>query len=76
MGSGVIVAHFGVVDYLVFLCVLASSLGIGAYYGVRGKQTTDEFLLAGRHMSVVPVAFSMVATFISSISLLGTSYYY
>ena len=68
------VASFSVIDYVVFLLLLAGSLGIGAYYGIRGNQTTDEFLLAGRSMSSIPVALSLIATFVSSISLLGKRY--
>lgn len=62
---------FGVVDYIVFSVMLIGSLGIGVYYGIKGNKTTEEFLLAGRSLSPVPVAMSLIATYISSISILG-----
>jgi sodium-coupled monocarboxylate transporter 8/12 len=54
---------FGVADYLVlFLMLLISSL-IGIYYRMTGGQqkTNDEYLLADRNMSTIPVAFSLMA---------------
>ena len=65
------VAEFSIIDYVVFIVLLIASLAIGVYYGVRGNKTTDEFLLAGRSMSPGPVALSLIATYISSIALLG-----
>ena len=65
---------FGVVDYIVFALTIIVSLGIGAYYGIKGNQTTEDFLMAGRSMSTIPVALSLIATFISSISILGKSH--
>ena len=39
-----------------------------------GKQrTTSEYLLADSSMSVIPVAFSLMASFISAITLLGVT---
>ncbi|KAI0242050.1 Sodium-coupled monocarboxylate transporter 1 [Lamellibrachia satsuma] len=61
-------------DYAVFLLMLAVSLGIGVFHGVRGrkKKTTKEFLMAGRQMGVLPVSLSLLASFMSAITVLGT----
>lgn len=65
---------FGAVDYIVFALVLAVSAGIGIFYGCFGskQQTTQEFLMANRMMSVLPVSMSLLASFMSAITLLGT----
>jgi Na+/proline symporter len=68
--------NFGAVDYCVFVAMLGISLGIGFYHCVRGNKTTEDFLLASRSMSPVPIALSLTATFISSISILGETYGY
>ena len=61
-------------DYTVFACTLIISAAIGLYYAIkdRKKNTTDEYLLAGRGMHPAPVAMSLVSTFISAITILGT----
>ena len=68
------VGTFGAVDYVVLACMLSISAGIGIYYACTGgkQSTTKEFLLADRAMSPVPVAMSLVASFISAITVLGT----
>jgi Na+/proline symporter len=67
------VATFHWADYAVFACLLLLSTGIGVYFGFkdRKKQSTEEFLMAGRSMSIGPVAGSMFATLMSSIAFLG-----
>ena len=54
--------------------MLSVSLGIGFYHGCTGgkQKTTQEFLLADRSMNPIPVAMSLVASFISAITVLGT----
>src|SRR5580700_9915754 len=66
---------FGWEEYLVFVLLLLVSAGIGIFHGCfsAGKQkTTAEFLLANRNMPVFPMAMSVIASFISAITLLGT----
>ncbi|XP_037080771.1 sodium-coupled monocarboxylate transporter 1-like, partial [Pollicipes pollicipes] len=63
---------FGLVDYCVFGSVLVFSLLIGVYHAFRGKQTNAEMLLGGRNMAIVPVAISIMATFLSAILILGS----
>ena len=65
---------FGWADYLVFVLMLVASAAIGVYYACVGrkKTSTDEFLMAGRNMGTFPVAMSLIASFMSAITLLGT----
>jgi sodium-coupled monocarboxylate transporter 8/12 len=74
MAVGVENKHLGAWDYVVFAAVLAISAGIGVWFGCTGgkQKTTREFLMADRQMNVVPVALSMLASFMSAITLLGT----
>lgn len=62
------------VDYIVFALVLLISAGIGIFYGCTGgkQKTTGEFLMANRQMHVIPVTLSLLASFMSAITLLGT----
>jgi sodium-coupled monocarboxylate transporter 8/12 len=48
--------------------------GIGLFYAIRDRNQNSEkeFLLAGRNLSVFPVALSLLSSFISAITLLGT----
>ncbi|KPI97553.1 Sodium-coupled monocarboxylate transporter 1 [Papilio xuthus] len=53
--------------------MLSICVGIGIYFGFFKKQnSTQDYLMGGRNMKLIPVCFSLVATFISGISLLGT----
>ncbi|GIY33833.1 sodium-coupled monocarboxylate transporter 1 [Caerostris darwini] len=65
---------FGLVDYLVFALMLLFSAGVGVWYAIadRKKANTQEFLMGGRSLSVFPVAMSVLASFMSAITLLGT----
>lgn len=66
--------RFSAWDYVVFAIILAIASVIGLFYGCTGSKqsSTAEFLMAGRSMSVLPVALSLLASFISAILLLGT----
>lgn len=67
------VPKFQVADYVVFSGLLLVSAGIGVYHAFAGgkQSTTKEFLLADKSMNVAPVAMSMVASFMSAITLMG-----
>lgn len=69
-----LVDRFTWVDYTVFGLMLAVSAAIGIFYGLcsRKKQDTKEFLMAGKSMTTFPVAMSLIASFMSAITLLGT----
>lgn len=66
-------AHFTVTDFIVFSLTLLASMGIGIFYSRSGgaQQNNDEYLMAGRSMSSLPVAVSVLASFVSSIAILG-----
>ena len=68
------IPDYSVWDYVVFGLVLAISAGIGVFYGCSaGKQkTTKEYLMANRSMGVFPMSLSVVASFLSAITILGT----
>ncbi|XP_063960097.1 sodium-coupled monocarboxylate transporter 2-like [Lytechinus pictus] len=65
---------FSGADYGVLGAMLALSLGIGFYQACAGgkQKTAEEFLMANRNMHPIPVALSLVASFISAITFLGT----
>lgn len=68
-------ATFAAWDYVVLAVVLLISAGFGVYYRMTGgkQKTTKEYLLADRSMPVLPVAFSLMASFMSAVTLLGVS---
>ncbi|KAH9414402.1 hypothetical protein DERP_014423 [Dermatophagoides pteronyssinus] len=67
--------HLQWLDYLVFITMLLISLCIGVYHRMTGgrQKTTAEYLLADKSMGVLPVSFSLMASFMSAITLLGVS---
>ncbi|XP_048587926.1 sodium-coupled monocarboxylate transporter 1 isoform X2 [Nematostella vectensis] len=71
--DGGVVVRFGAVDYSVFAIMLLISTGIGIYHALTGgkQKTTAEFLLANRKMMFLPVALSLLASFMSAITILG-----
>ncbi|KFB41195.1 hypothetical protein ZHAS_00008759 [Anopheles sinensis] len=60
-------------DYLVFVSMLLLCIFIGVYFGFVQKKpnTESEYLMGGRTMLVFPIALSLIASFISGITLLG-----
>ena len=68
------VANFSAWDYVVFGLILAISACIGLYHACTGgkQKTKEEFLLAGKTMSSLPIALSVLASFFSASTLLGT----
>lgn len=65
--------QFKVWDYVVFSSLLAVSAVIGIFHAFTGgkQSTTKEFLLANKKMNVLPVTMSMLASFMSAITLMG-----
>ncbi|XP_047134218.1 sodium-coupled monocarboxylate transporter 1 isoform X1 [Hydra vulgaris] len=63
---------FSIPDYLVFAATLLISSVIGIYFACGGKQkNTKEYLMAGRNMSWFPLFVSLLASYLSAITLLG-----
>ncbi|XP_046560787.1 sodium-coupled monocarboxylate transporter 1-like [Haliotis rubra] len=67
-------ATFGTADYAVFGLMLTASVSIGIYYAImaRKRGSTSEYFIAGQSMSSIPVALSLLATYESSVMMLGT----
>lgn len=65
--------QFGTVDFVVFGAMLLLSATIGIYHAFTGgkQRTTKEFLFANRGMMGIPVALSLLASFMSAITILG-----
>ncbi|CAL1548108.1 unnamed protein product [Lymnaea stagnalis] len=68
-----IIPKFVPMDYVMFALTLVISCGIGIFYAVwdRNRNTTKDFLLGGQNMHPIPVACSLVVTFMSAMTLLG-----
>ncbi|KAG8229116.1 hypothetical protein J437_LFUL009585 [Ladona fulva] len=67
---------FSIFDYCLFSGMLAVSAFIGVYFAFIAKQkqnTTSEYLMGGKTMGIVPISMSLVASYISGITLLGMS---
>ncbi|XP_050430507.1 putative sodium-dependent multivitamin transporter [Adelges cooleyi] len=66
---------FGIVDYIVFAVMLTISASIGVYYRFTGgkQKTTQEYMLGNQNQSMIPVAFSLMASFMSAIAMFGAS---
>lgn len=67
---------FTLLDYCLFITVLLVSGLIGVYYLLKEKwrakeSTSDDILMGGREMPVFPVAMSLVASYMSAITVLG-----
>lgn len=70
---------FSALDYCLFVAVLLVSAVVGLYYFLKEKfgkkeMTSDDLLMGGREMSVFPVAMSLVASYMSAITVLGKVY--
>lgn len=64
--------RFHAADYAVFGLTLVLSVAVGIYHAVISKpSTTKEYLLASRKMMSIPVALSLLASFMSGITILG-----
>ncbi|XP_032594239.1 putative sodium-dependent multivitamin transporter [Drosophila grimshawi] len=68
-------ATLGAWDYAILAVVLLISILIGVYYRFADNKqnNTTEYFLANRSMGVTPVAFSLMASFMSAVTILGVS---
>ena len=62
-------------DYIVFCAFLVVSLGIGIFHSRTGgkQKSTQEFILANRKLHVIPTMLSLVASYTSAISIIGST---
>ena len=65
--------YFHWVDYLVFAVSLVISLGIGIFFSLTGgrQKTNSEYLMGDRRLSLIPVALSLLVSYISAVTILG-----
>lgn len=64
--------QFTWLDYVVFVAMFVLCILIGIYFGFLKKSINEaDYLMGGRNMLVIPIALSLVASFISGITLLG-----
>ena len=64
--------RFAWLDYVVFVAMFMLCIVIGIYFGFMNKSLSeDDYLMGGRNMKIMPIAMSLVASFISGITLLG-----
>ena len=69
--------NFEVWDWVLFAAMLLVSAAIGVYYAIqdffgKNKATAGDFLMGGRNMRLLPVAISILVSFMSAILILGT----
>merc|ERR1719322_628963 len=67
-----LIDKFGAANYAVFGGMLLISAAIGVFFWWRGQKSTEEYLMASRSMGTIPMTLSLVASFMSAITLLGT----
>ncbi|KAL3311961.1 Sodium-coupled monocarboxylate transporter 1, partial [Cichlidogyrus casuarinus] len=62
------------IDYVLFAAVLLISLGIGVFFAIlaRKVKNAEELLNAAQSAGLFPVSMSLLASFLSAITLLGT----
>ena len=67
------IKSIGAIDYVIFCLLLLSSSVIGIYFGYRHRKrmTSDEYLLASRSISWIPICVSMVVSLFSSVGVMG-----
>lgn len=71
------IGEFVLADYVLFAAVLLISALIGVFYMIREARaaksaTADDVLMGGRDIGVFPIAMSLMASFMSAITVLGT----
>ncbi|KAL7643247.1 UNVERIFIED_CONTAM: hypothetical protein RMT77_006538 [Armadillidium vulgare] len=62
---------FGVFDYCLFAGVLIISGGIGLYTFYKGNKSPEEFLMGNRSFKPLPIAISLLTSYVSAINILG-----
>ncbi|XP_014486739.1 PREDICTED: sodium-coupled monocarboxylate transporter 1-like [Dinoponera quadriceps] len=65
--------YFHWIDWLVFALMLVVSAAAGLWHFRRAqKSNTQDYLLGGKSLGLFPVSASLVASFISGVTILGT----
>ncbi|KAH7644920.1 sodium-coupled monocarboxylate transporter 1-like protein 2 [Dermatophagoides farinae] len=68
-----IIKNFSIADYCVFVGLLVASSFIGIFFAWRARNapSSSSFLTGNRKLSIFPVTMSLVASFMSTNTLLG-----
>uniref|UniRef100_A0A8C6XFK3 Uncharacterized protein n=1 Tax=Naja naja TaxID=35670 RepID=A0A8C6XFK3_NAJNA len=73
LGPDVVSQRFTTLDYVIFSTMLLLSAIIGVFYAFQGvPKSHKDFLMAEHSLSFLPVAFSLAASFMSGLAVLGT----
>jgi sodium-coupled monocarboxylate transporter 8/12 len=71
--------YFDVADYVIFGAMLLLSALTGLYFGCRGKlnkqrepESFKDYLTGNGNLKSFPVAMSLIASYISGVTMLGT----
>ena len=72
LSKELLIEKFDAGNYVVFAIMLAVSAAIGVFFWWRGNNNTSELLMANKSMGTFPMTLSLVASFMSAITLLGT----
>ena len=59
--------------FIIFVSIFTAVFTFLGYLGYKKTKTTEDYLVAGRKMNAIVVAFSYGATFISAVALIGFS---
>ncbi|XP_043529818.1 sodium-coupled monocarboxylate transporter 2-like isoform X2 [Frieseomelitta varia] len=73
-GDGTTRRSFDAIDCAVFAGMLAVSAIIGVYQAYKSRKNEDavrEYLVGGQAMSIFPITMSLIASYISGITILG-----
>ena len=63
---------FVVIDYIIFSSLFLISLILGFYTALKkDNSSTNEYLVGGRSMPLLPVALSCIGVSVSAIAILG-----
>lgn len=64
---------FTTLDFSILILMLSISTAIGIYFGCfsQNAKSTEEYLLGGRKMKVIPIAISLVASQLSAITIMA-----
>ncbi|XP_026467601.1 sodium-coupled monocarboxylate transporter 1-like [Ctenocephalides felis] len=64
--------HFGWLDNILFATTLVICTFVGIYFGFTKKADNEqEYLTGGKKMMITPISMSLIASYISGITLLG-----
>ncbi|XP_065344867.1 sodium-coupled monocarboxylate transporter 2-like [Cloeon dipterum] len=66
--------EMSLLDYSIFCALMLVSTLIGVYFAFFAKQKQDntaEYLMGGKNMAIFPITMSLIASYISGVSMLG-----